>query len=188
MVDVLYAPRLEMMSPSSSAVCKVLHVSPSFYPSKAYGGTIRSGYGLCRGLAQIGCDVRILTTDTDGLGRTLGVSNDREVEVDGLRVRYCHKRLRHSVSPALLTVLPSYIQWANIVHLTVVYSSPTFPPFSFVVCSTSRLCGLRGALCSDGRDPLEYFTSGSGNRYVRSWRLGTTWSYTSLHRQKPNKA
>ena len=106
-------------------------MSPSFYPSKAYGGTIRSGYGLCRGLAQLGCDVRVLTTDTDGLGRTLGVANDREVQVDGLRVRYCHKRLRHSVSPALLRVLPSYIQWANVVHLTAVYSFPTFPTLFF---------------------------------------------------------
>lgn len=106
---------------------KVLHVSPSFYPSRAYGGTIRSGYGLCRGLAQLGCDVRVVSTDTDGLGRVLDVVDDREVQVDRLCVRYCHKRLRHSVSPALLGVLPSYIRWANVVHLTAVYSFPTFP-------------------------------------------------------------
>ena len=110
---------------------KVLHVSPSFYPSRAYGGTIRSGYGLCRGLAQLGCDVRVLTTDTDGLGCVLDVANDREVQVDGLRVRYCHKRLRHSVSPALLGVLPSYVKWADVVHLTAVYSFPTFPTLFF---------------------------------------------------------
>lgn len=109
----------------------VLHVSPSFYPSKAYGGTIRSGYGLCRGLAQLGCNVRVMTTDSDGLGRVLEVINDREVRVDCFRVRYCHKWFRHSVSPELLQVLPSYVRWANVVHLTAVYSFPTLPTLFF---------------------------------------------------------
>ena len=140
-------------------------MSPSFYPSKAYGGTIRSGYGLCRGLAQIGCDVRILTTDTDGLGRTLGVSNDREVEVDGLRVRYCHKRLRHSVSPALLTVLPSYIQWANIVHLTAVYSFPTFPTLFF---------------CRLFNKPVVWSPRGALQRWERSTRVLHKWLWESI--------
>ena len=140
-------------------------MSPSFYPSKAYGGTIRSGYGLCRGLAQIGCDVRILTTDTDGLGRTLGVSNDREVEVDGLRVRYCHKRLRHSVSPALLAVLPSYIQWANIVHLTAVYSFPTFPTLFF---------------CRLFNKPVVWSPRGALQRWERSTRVLHKWLWESI--------
>lgn len=109
----------------------VLHVTPSFYPSQAYGGTTRSGYGLCRGLAQVGCEVRVLTTDTDGLRRTLDVAKDREAEVDGLRVRYCHKRLRHSVSPAMLQVCPNYVKWADVVHLSAVYSFPTFPTLFF---------------------------------------------------------
>lgn len=144
---------------------KVLHVSPSFYPSKGYGGTIRSGYGLCRGLAQLGCDVRVLTTDTDGLGRTLGVANDREVQVDGLRVRYCHKRLRHSVSPALLRVLPSYIQWANVVHLTAVYSFPTFP--------TLFLCRLFNK-------PVVWSPRGALQRWEGSSRVVHKWVWESI--------
>lgn len=144
---------------------KVLHVSPSFYPSKAYGGTIRSGYGLCRGLAQLGCDVRVLTTDTDGLGRTLSVANDRDVQVDGLRVRYCHKRLRHSVSPALLRVLPSYIQWANVVHLTAVYSFPTFP--------TLFLCRLFNK-------PVVWSPRGALQRWEGSSRVVHKWVWESI--------
>jgi glycosyltransferase involved in cell wall biosynthesis len=110
---------------------KILHVSPSFYPTRAYGGTIRSGYGLCRGLTELGCCVRVLTTDTDGLGRTLQVPNDQEVEIDGLQIRYCHKLFRHSISLDLLHVLREYVQWADVVHLTAVYSFPTFPTLSY---------------------------------------------------------
>jgi glycosyltransferase involved in cell wall biosynthesis len=109
---------------------KVLHVSPSFYPTKAYGGTIRSGYGLCRGLAELGCSVRVLTTDTDGPDHTLEVPNDEDVQVDALSVRYCHKQFRHSISLGLLRALPEYVEWADVVHLTAVYSFPTFPTLS----------------------------------------------------------
>ena len=58
---------------------KILHVSLFSYPTIAYRGTIRSDYGLCRGLAELGCSVRVVTTDTDGLGRTLAVPNDQDV-------------------------------------------------------------------------------------------------------------
>ena len=144
---------------------KILHVSPSFYPSRAYGGTILSGYGLCRGLAQLGCDVRVLTTDTDGLGRTLGVVNDREVQVDDLRVRYCHKRLRHSVSPALLRVLSSSVQWANVVHLTAVYSFPTFPTLFF---------------CRLFNKPVVWSPRGALQRWEGSSRVVYKWVWESI--------
>lgn len=110
---------------------KILHVSPSFFPTTAYGGTIRSSYGLCRGLTELGCNVRVLTTDTDGLGRTLEVPNDRDVMVDGLPVRYCHKLLLHSVSFGLLQALRECVEWADLVYLTAVYSFPTFPTLSY---------------------------------------------------------
>lgn len=110
---------------------KVLHVSPSFYPTTAYGGTIRSSYGLCRGLVELGCSVRVLTTDTDGLGRKLKVPNDHDVRVDGLCVRYCHKLFRHSISVDLLRVLREYIEWSDAVHLIAVYSFPTLPTLSY---------------------------------------------------------
>jgi glycosyltransferase involved in cell wall biosynthesis len=126
---------------------KVLHVSPSFYPTKAYGGTIRSGYGLCRGLAELGCSVRVLTTDTDGPGHTLGVPKDEDVPLDALRVRYCHKQFRHSISFGLLRVLPEYIEWADVVHLTAVYSFPTFPTLSYCrIFSKPMVWSPRGSL------------------------------------------
>lgn len=140
-------------------------MSPSFYPSKAYGGTIRSGYGLCRGLTQLGCDLRVLTTDTDGLGRVLGVANDRDVQVDGLRVRYCHKWFRHSVSPGLLGVLPSYVRWANVVHLTAVYSFPTLPTLFF---------------CRLFNKPVVWSPRGALQRWEGSSRVVHKWLWEAL--------
>ena len=135
---------------------RILHVSPSFFPTRAYGGTIRSGYGLCRGLAELGCCVRVLTTDSDGLGRSLDVPNDDDVQVDGLRIRYCHKLFRHSISLELLAVLREYIEWADVVHLTAVYSFPIFPTLT---------------CCRIYRKPLVWSPRGSLQRWDGSTRI-----------------
>jgi glycosyltransferase involved in cell wall biosynthesis len=106
---------------------KVLHVTPSFYPAHVYGGPTRSVYELCRNLAKLGCEVRVLTTDADGLEHVLNVEKDRDVLLDGFQVRYCRRHFRHSVSPVLVRSLRSYAAWADVVHLNYVYSFPTFP-------------------------------------------------------------
>jgi glycosyltransferase involved in cell wall biosynthesis len=107
---------------------KVLHVVPSFHPAYLYGGPIRSTFELCRNLVKLGCEVRVLTTDANGLNQTLDVEKNQEVELpEGFRVRYCRRRQRHSVSPTLIRLLPSYMRWADVVHLTGVYNFPTFP-------------------------------------------------------------
>ena len=107
---------------------KVLHVVPSFHPAYFYGGPIRSTFELCRNLAELGCEVRVLTTDANGLSKVLDVDKNEEVELpEGFRVRYCPRRLRHSVSPTLMRLLPTYMRWADVVHLTGVYNFPTLP-------------------------------------------------------------
>jgi glycosyltransferase involved in cell wall biosynthesis len=58
----------------------------------------------------------------------LDVDSDRDVELAAnLRVNYCHRHVYHSVSFSLFRVLPAYIRWADLVHLTAVYSFPTIP-------------------------------------------------------------
>jgi len=107
---------------------KVLHVVPSFHPAYLYGGPIRSTFELCRNLVELGSEVRVLTTDANGLDQVLDVDKNAEVKLpEGFRVRYCPRRQRHSVSPTLLRLLPSYMRWADVVHLTGVYNFPTFP-------------------------------------------------------------
>jgi glycosyltransferase involved in cell wall biosynthesis len=107
---------------------KVLHVVPSFCPAYSYGGPIRSTFELCRNAAELGCEVRVLTTDANGLDSVLDVKKHEEVHLpQGFRVRYCPRRHRHSVSPTFVRLLPTYIKWADVIHLTGVYNFPTFP-------------------------------------------------------------
>lgn len=107
---------------------KILEVVPSFYPAHIYGGPIQSLYHLCRSLADQGCDVRVLTTNANGPAANLDVDTRDEVELDGrFRVRYCRRLLFGSVSWPLLMRLPSYTKWADVIHLTSVYSFPTLP-------------------------------------------------------------
>jgi len=116
---------------------KLLHVTPSFYPAHNYGGPIIAFYHLCQSLAELGCDVRVLTTDAHGTDTVIDVEKEREVEIaERLHVRYCKRRMRHSVSPTLVRLLPHYIQWADVVHLTAVYNFPTIP--TLIACRIFR--------------------------------------------------
>jgi hypothetical protein len=107
---------------------KVLHVTPSFYPAWIYGGSTHAVYQLCCALVRNGSEVRVLTTDANGPDAVLAVDTETDVEVaSNLRVRYCHRLMDVSVSPALLRHLTAGIRWANVVHLMAVYSFPTIP-------------------------------------------------------------
>lgn len=112
---------------------KVLHVVPSFFPAFYYGGPIESVLRLCEGEVQAGCQVKVLTTDSNG-PKKLFVPNSREKRLrSGLNVRYCRRIAGDSVSIELLRALPKYVRWADVVHLTAVYSFPTLP--TLITCS-----------------------------------------------------
>ena len=148
---------------------KVLHVVPSFHPAYFYGGPIRSTFELCRGLVELGCEVRVLTTDANGLDEVLDVNKDEDVELpEGFRVRYCPRRLRHSVSPTLMRLLPAYMRWADVVHLTGVYNFPTFPTI------------LWGRLL---HKPLIWSPRGTLQRWEGSLRVGLkgVWDFLWYH-------
>jgi len=135
---------------------KVLHVIPSFYPAAIYGGLTESVYQLCRHLLFHGCEIRVLTTDANGLGTVLDVPTAREVGfATGWRVRYCHRLAGDAVSPALLRWLSSSIRWADVVHLTTVYSFPTIP--------TLFLCKILGK-------PVVWSPTGALQRWQGSTR------------------
>lgn len=136
---------------------KVLHVSPYFHPAYIYGGPIQSVYQLCLRTAALGGFVRVLTTDANGPTHSLDVPTDQDVQLaPGLRVRYCPRQGRHSLSPELLKVLPAAIRGADVVHLTAVYSFPTIPTLLL-----SRLLGR----------PVVWSPRGSLQRWPGSTRI-----------------
>ena len=148
---------------------KVLHVVPSFLPAYSYGGPIRSTFELCRNAVELGCEVRVLTTDANGLDRVLDVDKNKEVQLpEGFRVRYCPRRQRHSVSPTLMRLLPTYLRWADVVHLTGVYNFPTFPTIFW-----GRLL----------HKPLVWSPRGALQRWEGSSRIGLKgiWDFLWYH-------
>jgi glycosyltransferase involved in cell wall biosynthesis len=148
---------------------KILHVVPSFHPAYSYGGPIRSTFELCRNAVELGGDVRVLTTDADGLARVLDVNKKEEVEFpEGFRVRYCPRRQRHSVSPTMMRLLPTYMRWADVVHLTGVYNFPTFPTI-FWARSLNK--------------PLIWSPRGALQRWEGSSRIGlkAVWDFLWYH-------
>jgi glycosyltransferase involved in cell wall biosynthesis len=67
----------------------------------------------------------------------LDVNTTGDVEVSpGVVVRYCHRVTDVSVSPTLLRLLFSQVKWADVVHLTAVYSFPTIP--TLLICKILR--------------------------------------------------
>lgn len=109
---------------------KIVHIVPTYYPASYFGGPIFSTYGLCNALAKIrGVEVRVLTTDNAGPGRRNRVPVERRlVRAEcGYDVYYFPKLMSWQVSLELLVRLPGFVRWADVVHLTSVYSFPTIP-------------------------------------------------------------
>jgi glycosyltransferase involved in cell wall biosynthesis len=147
---------------------RVLHVVPSFYPAFNYGGPITSVYELCAGLMRQGCEVRVLTTDANGLRAVLDVAKDAPVELPpGISIRYCPRIFRHSVSPELLRQLLPLVRWADLVHLTAVYNFPTFPTL---------------AACRMLRKPTVWSPRGALQRWQSSRRAGLKAAWESVCR------
>jgi len=129
---------------------KIVHIVPTFYPATYWGGPIYSVYGLCNALAgNPDVSLKVLTTDAASHNR-----NDA-VEVmsfpmhypNGYEVYFCQRLWGASFSPRMLMQLWPMIRYADVVHLTAVYSPPTIP--TLLIC---RLLGKpvvwspRGAL------------------------------------------
>jgi glycosyltransferase involved in cell wall biosynthesis len=111
---------------------RIAHITPAFYPAYHYGGPAQSVYDLCRHLARQECAVRVLTTDSDGRHRRLDFDTAREMEIaTGVLVRYCRRVTSESFAPDLLPHLYRRVKWADVVHLTAVYSFPTIPTLAF---------------------------------------------------------
>ncbi len=134
-------------------------------PARAYGGPVESLYRLCLNLARLGCDVRALATNGNGLGKVLDVETGSQVAVAaGFEVTYVGRIARHSVSPGLLLRLPFEVHRADVVHLTGVYWFTTIP--------TLLTCKLMGKpLVWSPRGELQRWPGSRGRILKRIWEI-----------------
>lgn len=105
---------------------RVLHVSPYYLPAWRYGGPIRSVHGLCKGLASLGHDVHVFTTNVDG-PNDLDVPLNEPVPIDGVKVWYFpSRRLRRlHWAPLLGEALEQQVSSFDLLHLHTIYLWPT---------------------------------------------------------------
>ncbi|HSN22228.1 MAG TPA: glycosyltransferase [Usitatibacter sp.] len=109
---------------------KILQVTPSFHPATYWGGSIHAVFGLANALAaRPGIELRVLTTDSAGPALADRVERDAFPAryEDGYDVYMCRRRAGTAVAPAMLAWLWRLARWADVVHLTAVYSFPTLP-------------------------------------------------------------
>lgn len=102
---------------------KILHVVPTYFPARRYGGPIVAVHGLCKALVARGHEVHVMTTNVDG-DATLDVPIDHAVDLDGVQVRYFPSPFpRLYWSPEMrraLRAVPDY----DVVHIHAVYLWP----------------------------------------------------------------
>ena len=105
---------------------RILHVVPYYLPAWRYGGPIRSVHGLCKGLASLGHDVHVFTTNIDGPGDS-DVPLGEAVTIDGVKVWYfASRRLRRlHWSPSLGKALNRQVSSFDLLHLHTIYLWPT---------------------------------------------------------------
>jgi glycosyltransferase involved in cell wall biosynthesis len=129
---------------------RILHVSPSYYPATIFGGPIFSTMGLCDSLALLeDIELRVLTTDTAGpkAADRIEPAGFPVIFPTGYAVYYSRKTFGTALSIEMFRYLFAMARWADVVHLTGVYSPSTIP--TLFIC---RLLGKpivwspRGAL------------------------------------------
>ena len=101
-----------------------------------------------------GVELRVLTTDSDGPDR-IPVERVPTQLPAGYDVYYCRRWLPPDIAPGMFLRLPSLIRWADVVHLTSVYSASTIPTL---------------ALCCLYRKPVVWSTRGALQRWEGSTR------------------
>lgn len=104
---------------------RILHVVPTYLPATRYGGPIYAVHGLCRALVARGHEVSVFTTNVDGSSES-PVPIDRDVLLDGVRVRYFRSEVRRLYfSRGLKRALRAEMASFDLVHLHSVFLWPT---------------------------------------------------------------
>ena len=153
--------------PDPSVTLRVLHVVPSFYPATYFGGPIYSVFALCNALAaRDDVELRVLTTDSAGPSRTqrLDVPESPIRYSPGYDVHYFRRQFGVAFAPSMFAAMPHLVRWADVIHLTAVYSPPTIP-----VLALSR--ALRKPIVWSPRGSFQKWQSSTHLRLKAAWNL-----------------
>jgi len=107
---------------------RVLHFLPVYAPAWQFGGPILSVSRLCEGLAQLGVDVRVITTNA-GLPDFPILQLGHPQEINGVKVFYyaVDQHVGTIRSRHLVSELSEHMKWANILHLSSVWQPLGLP-------------------------------------------------------------
>ena len=97
---------------------KILNVIPHYEPAWELGGVVRAVSELCRGLAHLGHDVTVFTTDS-GRYRRLPMPVNQMVELGGVKVWYFKTDygLKFAYSRSLKLALKRSIKEFDIINI-----------------------------------------------------------------------
>ncbi len=143
----------------------ILHITPAHYPAMCYGGPIFTVWQMNNALAKFpGVLLRVLTTDAAGARRLSG--QERAIRPD-YELVFTRRIAGAGVSPGLLTRLLPALAWADVVHLTALYSFPTIPVLMACrVMAKPTVWSLRGALLDD-LNRAHYDPQSSSIRFIK---------------------
>jgi glycosyltransferase involved in cell wall biosynthesis len=130
---------------------RILFLKSFFYPSKQYGGSVESSWNFCRRFVATGHEVRVLTTDADGIGR-LPLPYRGFSITEGVPIFYGARLLRSKASVGFMRELPRLTRWAEVVHIDMVYE--WFFPLATSMAKTRGLpvvVSPRGTLMGEAR-------------------------------------
>lgn len=136
---------------------RILHVIPTFFPATYWGGPVFSTKAICDGVAANSkYEIRVLTTDAAGTKTTdrLNTKNNPRNFPAGYSVFYAKRVAGKSISIEFMLRLFEEIHWADIVHLSGVYSFPSLPTLLLArILNKPVVWSPRGALQASAEWP-----------------------------------
>ncbi len=107
---------------------RILCVIPFYKPAYIYGGPTRSVPALCEGLANLGEQVTVFTTDANGKERLEGIAGQPQI-LDGVKVIYFRQDVggNYFYSAGLARACQATISDYDLVYIVATWTHPFLP-------------------------------------------------------------
>lgn len=108
---------------------KLRVIIPYFYPAYVYGGAVFASYNLSKEIANLGIEVFVSTTNSNGT-KKLDIQTNRHLALENMMVNYYDAGYLPFFSIRMITGLYYDIKSSDIVHIQSIYSLTTL----FALC------------------------------------------------------